>query len=158
MAVTIASNRTALKVGHGSLGLMPTSWLAMSFSRSERDWNCRACAQECRHVHTSFSHGVSQTQIDWSPGRVSRRLVDWPQTAFEEITMPPESAGCDASPKATWGQRGVLLLIYKPGYAWPGLIIVLLGVPVYFVWRRIALYLGPDATPRPVPLLVPSVL
>jgi APA family basic amino acid/polyamine antiporter len=30
----------------------------------------------------------------------------------------------------------VLLLIYKPGYAWPGLIIVLLGVPVYFVWRR----------------------
>src|ERR1019366_8903811 len=106
MAVTIASNRTALKVGHGSLGLMPTSWLAMSFSRSERDWNCRACAQECRHVHTSFSHGVSETQIDWSPGRVSRRLVDWPQTAFEEITMPPESAGCDASPKATSGASG----------------------------------------------------
>jgi hypothetical protein len=57
-------------------------------SRSERDWNCRACAQECRHVHTSFSHGVSETQIDWSPGRVSRRLVDWPETAFGEITMP----------------------------------------------------------------------
>jgi basic amino acid/polyamine antiporter, APA family len=31
----------------------------------------------------------------------------------------------------------VLLLIYKPGFAWPGLIIVLLGVPVYFVWSRI---------------------
>jgi len=30
----------------------------------------------------------------------------------------------------------VLLLIYKPGYAWPGLIIVLLGAPVYFWWRR----------------------
>ncbi len=30
----------------------------------------------------------------------------------------------------------VLLLIYKPGYAWPGLIIVLLGVPVYFVWNK----------------------
>lgn len=28
------------------------------------------------------------------------------------------------------------LLIYKPGYSWPGLIIVLLGVPVYFLWRR----------------------
>ena len=30
----------------------------------------------------------------------------------------------------------VLLLIYKPRYTWPGLIIVLLGVPVYFVWKR----------------------
>lgn len=30
----------------------------------------------------------------------------------------------------------VLLLIYKPNYTWPGLIIVLLGIPVYFFWRR----------------------
>jgi APA family basic amino acid/polyamine antiporter len=30
----------------------------------------------------------------------------------------------------------ILLLIYKPDYTWPGLIIVLLGVPVYFLWRR----------------------
>src|SRR5712692_5115292 len=30
----------------------------------------------------------------------------------------------------------ILLLIYKPDYTWPGLIIVLLGTPVYFVWRR----------------------
>jgi APA family basic amino acid/polyamine antiporter len=30
----------------------------------------------------------------------------------------------------------VLLLLFKPSYTWPGLIIVLLGVPVYFVWRR----------------------
>ncbi|MEO7649097.1 MAG: amino acid permease [Bryobacteraceae bacterium] len=30
----------------------------------------------------------------------------------------------------------VLLLRYKPDYTWPGLIIVLLGVPVYFVWRK----------------------
>jgi APA family basic amino acid/polyamine antiporter len=29
----------------------------------------------------------------------------------------------------------VLLLLYKPSYTWPGLIIVLLGIPVYFVWR-----------------------
>jgi APA family basic amino acid/polyamine antiporter len=29
-----------------------------------------------------------------------------------------------------------LLLVYKPNYAWPGLIIVLLGVPVYFAWRK----------------------
>ena len=30
----------------------------------------------------------------------------------------------------------ILLLIYKPKYTWPGLIIVLLGVPVYFMWRK----------------------
>lgn len=29
------------------------------------------------------------------------------------------------------------LLIYKPLYTWPGLIIVLLGVPVYFIWKRV---------------------
>jgi basic amino acid/polyamine antiporter, APA family len=34
------------------------------------------------------------------------------------------------------GTIEILLLIYKPDYTWPGLIIVLLGVPVYFVWRR----------------------
>ncbi len=34
------------------------------------------------------------------------------------------------------GLIDVLLLVYKPGYAWPGLIIVLLGVPAYFFWKR----------------------
>ncbi len=34
------------------------------------------------------------------------------------------------------GAIEVLLLLYKPSYTWPGLIIVLLGVPVYFLWRR----------------------
>jgi APA family basic amino acid/polyamine antiporter len=29
----------------------------------------------------------------------------------------------------------IQLLRYKPQYTWPGLIIVLLGVPVYFVWK-----------------------
>ncbi len=30
----------------------------------------------------------------------------------------------------------LVLLRYKPQYTWPGLIIVLLGIPVYFVWTR----------------------
>ena len=30
----------------------------------------------------------------------------------------------------------VVLLRYKPEYTWPGLIIVLLGIPVYLVWSR----------------------
>ncbi len=30
-----------------------------------------------------------------------------------------------------------VLLRYKPQYTWPGLILVLVGVPVYMVWRRV---------------------
>ncbi len=35
------------------------------------------------------------------------------------------------------GLIAVDLLFEKPQYTWPGLIIVALGVPVYFVWRRL---------------------
>jgi APA family basic amino acid/polyamine antiporter len=35
---------------------------------------------------------------------------------------------------ATW--VSVVLLRYKPQYTWPGLILVLLGVPVYLLWKR----------------------
>ena len=31
----------------------------------------------------------------------------------------------------------IILLIYKPTYTFPGLVIVLLGIPVYYVWNRI---------------------
>src|SRR5207248_1333148 len=30
----------------------------------------------------------------------------------------------------------IVLLRYKPQFTWPGLIIVLLGIPVYFAWSR----------------------
>lgn len=30
----------------------------------------------------------------------------------------------------------IILLIYKPDYTFPGLIIVLIGIPVYFLWRK----------------------
>ncbi len=35
---------------------------------------------------------------------------------------------------ATW--ISVVLLRYKPQYTWPGLVLVLLGIPVYFLWSR----------------------
>ena len=35
---------------------------------------------------------------------------------------------------ATW--ICVVLLRYKPQYTWPGLILVVLGIPVYLVWKR----------------------
>lgn len=34
------------------------------------------------------------------------------------------------------GAIEILLLLYKPSYTWPGLILVVLGVPVYWVWRQ----------------------
>jgi len=30
----------------------------------------------------------------------------------------------------------IILLIYKPQYTWPGLIIVLIGIPVFYIWKR----------------------
>jgi len=30
------------------------------------------------------------------------------------------------------------LLIFKPRYTWPGMLIVLAGIPVYFLWKRVA--------------------
>jgi APA family basic amino acid/polyamine antiporter len=32
-----------------------------------------------------------------------------------------------------------LLIKFKPDYTWPGLIIVLIGLPVYYIWRRTAI-------------------
>jgi APA family basic amino acid/polyamine antiporter len=37
------------------------------------------------------------------------------------------------------GALMVILLIKKPLFTWPGLIIVALGIPVYLIWRRSAL-------------------
>lgn len=36
---------------------------------------------------------------------------------------------------AVAGGIEILLLIYKPSYTWPGLILVLIGVPVFMMWR-----------------------
>jgi basic amino acid/polyamine antiporter, APA family len=36
------------------------------------------------------------------------------------------------------GWISVVLLRYKPQYTWPGLLIVLLGIPVYVIWTRMA--------------------
>jgi len=30
----------------------------------------------------------------------------------------------------------IILLIFKPSYTWPGMVIVLLGIPVYYLWRK----------------------
>ena len=43
---------------------------------------------------------------------------------------------------ATW--ICIVLLRYKPQYTWPGLVLVLIGIPVYFLWSRRA---SPDSNP-----------
>src|SRR5258708_3060990 len=61
--------------------------------------------------------------------------------AKPEMERPYKAFGYPVLPALyilTAGLIEILLLIYKPDYTWPGLIIVLLGVPVYFAWRKSA--------------------
>jgi APA family basic amino acid/polyamine antiporter len=56
-----------------------------------------------------------------------------------DAERPYRALGYPVLPAAYMAAAGLIeifLLFYKPGYTWPGLIIVLLGVPVYFVWRK----------------------
>jgi APA family basic amino acid/polyamine antiporter len=56
-----------------------------------------------------------------------------------EMERPYRAIGYPVLPLiyiAAAGLIEILLLLYKPNYTWPGLIIVLLGIPVYFLWRK----------------------
>jgi APA family basic amino acid/polyamine antiporter len=61
--------------------------------------------------------------------RVKRPEMERPYRAFGYPVLP-------AAYIALAGLIEILLLLYKPSYTWPGLLIVLLGIPVYFFWRR----------------------
>jgi APA family basic amino acid/polyamine antiporter len=61
--------------------------------------------------------------------RRTRPEADRPYRAFGYPVLP-------ALYMLAAGLIEILLLVYKPNYTWPGLIIVLLGVPVYFLWRK----------------------
>jgi basic amino acid/polyamine antiporter, APA family len=55
-----------------------------------------------------------------------------------EMDRPYKAIGYPVLPAlylAVAGLIEVLLLIYKPSYTWPGLILVLLGIPVYYAWH-----------------------
>jgi APA family basic amino acid/polyamine antiporter len=56
-----------------------------------------------------------------------------------DLERPYKAIGYPVLPAVYIAAAGVieaLLLAYKPNYTWPGLIIVLLGAPVYFLWKR----------------------
>jgi APA family basic amino acid/polyamine antiporter len=40
------------------------------------------------------------------------------------------------------------LLIFKPLYTWPGVVIVLIGIPVYFLWNKLAGHQSPTSAPH----------
>ena len=61
--------------------------------------------------------------------RRTRPDMDRPYRAFGYPVLP-------AAYILVAGVIEILLLMYKPSYTFPGLGIVLLGVPVYFLWRR----------------------
>lgn len=61
--------------------------------------------------------------------RRTRPDADRPYRAFGYPVLP-------ALYIAVAGLIEILLLLYKPNYTWPGLIIVLLGIPVYLIWLR----------------------
>ena len=60
--------------------------------------------------------------------RRTRPDLDRPYRAFGYPVLP-------ALYIVAAGLIEILLLLYKPNYTWPGLIIVLLGLPVYYLWR-----------------------
>ncbi|MDQ2901507.1 MAG: amino acid permease, partial [Acidobacteriota bacterium] len=56
-----------------------------------------------------------------------------------EMERPYRAIGYPVLPAAyilAAGLIEILLLLYKPNYTFPGLAIVLLGVPVYYLWRK----------------------
>ena len=56
-----------------------------------------------------------------------------------DLPRPYRAAGYPVLPAlylVIAGGIEILLLLYKPNYTWPGLALVLLGIPVYLVWRK----------------------
>jgi APA family basic amino acid/polyamine antiporter len=61
--------------------------------------------------------------------RKKRPSAERPYKAFGYPIIPALYVLCASA-------ISVDLLIFKPAYTWPGMIIVLLGIPVYFIWKR----------------------
>lgn len=60
-----------------------------------------------------------------------------------EMERPYRAFGYPVLPAVYIALAGVielLLLLHKPNFTWPGLLIVLLGIPVYFVWKKREVY------------------
>ena len=56
-----------------------------------------------------------------------------------DLARPVKAFGYPVLPAlylATVAGLLVVLLIYRPLYTWPGLLIVAAGIPVYLIWRR----------------------
>jgi APA family basic amino acid/polyamine antiporter len=63
------------------------------------------------------------------PLRKNRPEIERPYKAFGYPVVPLVYIGLALTVM-------FILLIYKPEYTWPGLFIVILGIPVYFLWKK----------------------
>jgi APA family basic amino acid/polyamine antiporter len=62
------------------------------------------------------------------------------RTIRPEMARPYRAIGYPWMPAIYLAAMGLLmvdLLVKKPLYTWPGLIVVMIGIPVYFVWKRV---------------------
>ncbi len=62
--------------------------------------------------------------------RRTKPLMERPYRAFGYPVLPALYIGAASVIE-------ILLLVYKPSYTWPGLIIVMMGVPVYMAWTAV---------------------
>jgi len=53
---------------------------------------------------------------------------------FSVVGLEPEDITIS---RVTEGEYTDFLLLKKPLYTWPGLFIVALGIPVYFIWSKV---------------------
>ena len=91
-------------------------------------------------AHSSGSWQLIGPSKATYPSVLNPFLFDGAQyVASGRVTAMAISPNCTQSKCTLYiaaaGLIEVLLLLYKPNYTWPGLIIVLLGLPVYFIWR-----------------------
>ena len=74
-----------------------------------------------------------------------------PAAAGAASAAPPSSSGYPLVPAlyiVVATAIMIALLLYKTDTTWPGLLIVLTGIPVFLLWRRGAAPLAPETTPE----------
>ena len=134
--------RASIRVALAATGLVAVAYLLVALAvvaivtqdlTSQID---QRLAESLSHVPGQQFPGGGQFEPPpggWPFGPV---LLSWTVKADRTVIASGTTPALPAAYILVAGLIDVLLLIYKPGYAWPGLIIVLLGVPVYFVWSR----------------------
>ena len=120
-ALFVASGRAPARTTAGVRALRMAVWLPCSASRARTpDARLRIFASVLFYALTTIALFMLRSR---------RPDVPRPVKAFGYPIIP-------ALYVVSLVALMVVLLIRKPEFTWPGLIIVALGIPVYLVWRR----------------------